>query len=243
MSICDPQLHKVAALMGDASRATMLVQLMGGRQLPASDLARLARVSPATASEHLAKLVAGGLVQVRRNGRHRYYALASPEVARVVESLMGLAPAEPVRSLLGSTRKAQLRAVRTCYDHLAGALGVGLTDAMIARGWLSFDATYDALTLTPDGQRQAQQWGWALEPRHRTPLVRPCLDWSERRYHVAGQVGRALAAWLFANRWIIRGTLDRVVLVTEEGRQALADRLDMSWPSAPAATPHGEPVV
>jgi hypothetical protein len=209
----------------------MLVHLMGGRQLPASDLARIAHVAPATASEHLAKLVAGGLVRVRQHGRHRYYALASPEVALVIEELMSLAPAEQVHSLRSSTRHQQLREARIRYDHhLAGALGTRLTETMIAQGWLSFDATQDALTLTPAGFNQAKIWGWMVDPRRRVPLVRPCLDWSERRYHAAGQVGRELATWMFDHGWIIRGPADRVVLVTDEGRRALSDMFHISWP-------------
>lgn len=237
----DPELHTVAALMGDPSRATMLLHLMGGRHMPASDLARAAHVSPATASEHLAKLVAGGLLQVRRHGRHRYYTLASPEVARVVEGLLSLAPAEPVRSLRGSTRQAQLRSARTCYDHLAGALGIGLTDAMITRGWLTFDAVQEVLTLTPSGEAQAECWGWNIDTRRRMPLVRPCLDWSERRYHVAGQVGRALAAWLFDQGWVVRGAAERVVLVTEIGQRALTEYLGFTW-QLPSPTSGDRPV-
>lgn len=226
----DPELHTVAALMGDPSRATMLVHLMGGRQLPASELAQVARVAPATASEHLAKLVAGGLVQVRRHGRHRYYALASPEVAQVVEGLMGLAPPEPVCSLGTATRHAQLRAARTCYNHLAGRLGTSLTDAMVVRGWLTFDPVYEVLALTPQGKQQAAQWGWALDPRYRVPLVRPCLDWSERRYHAAGQVGRELATWLFSQGWVMQKGVDRIVWVTDDGRCALEEWFGLIWP-------------
>ncbi|MCY0898537.1 MAG: helix-turn-helix transcriptional regulator [Firmicutes bacterium] len=165
----DPEVNTVASLIGDASRATMLVHLMGGQQLPASDLARIAHVAPATASEHLAKLVAGGLIRVRQHGRHRYYALASPEVARVIEGLMTLAPAEQVHSLRSSTRHQQLREARICYDHLAGALGTGLTEAMTAQGWLTFDTTQDALTLTPAGLNQATIWGWKIGKRKILP--------------------------------------------------------------------------
>ncbi len=225
----DPELHTVAALMGDPSRATMLIHLMGGRRVPASDLARAAQISPATASEHLAKLVAGGLIQGRRHGRHRYYALASPEVARVVEGLLSLAPAEPLRSLRSSVRQAQLRAARTCYDHLAGVLSMQITESLIAHGWLTFDCIQEAMTLTGGGRDQAARWGWDLDPRRRMPLVRPCLDWSERRYHVAGQVGRSVATWLFDQGWVVRGSADRVVLVTETGQHALAEYFGFGW--------------
>lgn len=226
----DPELHAIAALMGEPSRATILIHLMGGRQVPASDLARAARVTPATASEHLAKLVAGGLVRVRSQGRRRYYALASSEVARVVEGLLSLAPAEPVRSLRSSTRHVQLRTARTCYDHLAGVLGILVTESLIAQAWLTFDPTQDAMTLTAAGRMQAARWGWEIDLTRRMPLVRPCLDWSERRYHVAGQVGRALAAWLFDQGWVVRGSVERVVLVTETGKRAMAEHFGFAWP-------------
>lgn len=230
----DPQLHWVAALMGDASRAAMLVHLMGGRHLPASELARIARVAPATASEHLAKLVEGGLIQVQRHGRHRYFALASPEVAQVVEGLLSLAPVEPVRSLNAATHQAQLRAARTCYHHLAGTLGTGLTDAMIRNGWLVFDPIYETLTLTEAGTSQAAVWGWHLDPTQRTPLVKPCLDWSERRFHAAGQVGREMAAWMFTQGWVTHLGSGRVVRVSDQGRQALAEWFGLAWPPAHA---------
>jgi hypothetical protein len=149
-----------------------------------------------------------------------------------------LAPPEPVRSLRTSTHQAQLRAARICYNHLAGALGTRLTEAMVARGWLTFDPVYDVLTLTPQGEQQAEQWGWTLDPRQRTPLVRPCLDWSERRYHVAGQVGRELAKWLFAHGWVIRKEEPRVVWVTDDGRRALEDWFGLSWP--PTANQGGQ---
>lgn len=237
----DPELHTVAALMGDHSRATMLIHLMGGRQVPASDLARAAQVSPATASEHLAKLVAGGLVQGRSHGRHRYYALANPEVARVVEGLLSLAPAESVRSLRSSARHAHLRAARTCYDHLAGVLGMQITEALIEKEWLTFDPTQDAMTLTGAGREQAVRWDWDLDPSRRMPLVRPCLDWSERRYHVAGQVGRSVATWLFDQGWVVRGSVERVVLVTETGKHALAEHFGFGW-SPPIPSPHERPI-
>ncbi len=226
----DPDLHTVALLMGDASRAAMLVHLMGGRHLPASELSQVAHIAPATASEHLAKLVAGGLVTVHRHGRHRYFALAGPEVAEVIEGLMSLSPPGRVRSLNNATHHEQLRTARTCYNHLAGTLGTGLTDAMVSRGWLHFDATYETFKLTPRGESQAAAWTWGLNPSQGTPLVKPCLDWSERRYHAAGQVGRELASWLFAQHWVVRPAPGRIVWVTDEGRRALLEWFGFTWP-------------
>ncbi len=143
---------------------------------------------------------------------------------------MQLAPPEPIRSLKTSTRHAQLRAARTCYHHLAGALGTGLAEAMMAQGWLTFDSVYDTFSLTLRGERQALQWGWSLDVHQRTPLVRPCLDWSERRYHAAGQVGRELATWLFAQGWVMHQGTDRIVWVTDDGRHALKEWFGLSWP-------------
>ncbi|MDA8194543.1 MAG: helix-turn-helix domain-containing protein [Thermaerobacter sp.] len=224
----DPELHTVAALMGDASRATMLVHLMSGRQLPASELVRAARVSPATAGEHLAKLVAGGLVQVRRHGRHRYYTLASPEVAHVVEGLKSLAPPEPgVRPGHQRTKPKGGRRGHATQPP-GGALGTSLTEAMVAPGWLTFDPVYNVLALTSRGEQQAAQWRWALDSHQRTPLVRPCLDWSERRYHAAGQVGRELATWLFAQGRVRHTTADRIVWVTDDGHRALKEWFGLS---------------
>ena len=226
----DPQLHAVAALIGDPSRATMLLSLMGGRQVPASELARRAHVSPATASEHLAKLVSGGLLRTRVHGRYRYFQLMSPEVASVLEGLMGLAPPTPVRSLRQSVRTAQLHKARTCYDHLAGTLGTAITDALLQAGWLTFDPDTETFRVTPSGNERFAAWGLALPQQSRRPLVRACLDWSERRYHLAGQLGAALAHWMFSERWIVGAADGRMVHVTESGVAALQDHLGIRWP-------------
>lgn len=137
----------------------------------------------------------------------------------------------------GLSRQAQLRAARTCYDHLAGGLGMHIADAFIARRWLSFDPLQDVMTLTDAGWERAAEWGWDLDPRRRMPVVRPCLDWSERRYHVAGQVGRAVATWLFDQSWIVRGSTDRVVLVTEAGQHAIAEHFGFGWPPPRSSAP------
>ncbi len=230
MSDHDPQLQTVAALIGDASRATILLSLLGGRQLPASDLARRAHIAPATCSEHLAKLAAGGLVVGRTQGRSRYYHLASPEVADVLEGLLQLAPPMPVRSLKESTLTQQLHRARTCYDHLAGALGIAVTDAMQQAQWIRVDPHTDLFSITEDGTQQFAQWGLDLAPRRTRPLIRSCLDWSERRYHVAGQLGAAVAAWFFRAEWIERGTSGRVVRVTPRGVDGLHEVLGLVWP-------------
>lgn len=223
-------LSEIAKLMGDASRAAILTSLMGGRQLPASDLARAAHISRATTSEHLAKLMDGGLVQVRPHGRYRYYRLASTDVARAIESIMRIAPPETVKSLSVSIRNAQLRLARTCYDHLAGTLGIAISDAFTNNGWLSLDYDSETFTLTSAGVEQLTARGITKNPQKHAPLVRACLDWSERRYHIAGQVGSALTQWFFDCAWITRGASPRTIVVTELGRRELKEHFKVDWP-------------
>lgn len=241
MSDREPQLHQIAALIGDPSRATMLLSLIGGRQLPASDLARRAHIAPATASEHLAKLMAGGLVRARVHGRYRYYQLASSDVATLLEALIAVTPPTPVRSLRESTMMTHLRLARTCYDHLAGLLGTGITDAMLSAGWLAIDPDTEMLIITDRGHEQFAYWKLPLQRNKGRPMIRSCLDWSERRYHVAGQLGSALAHWFFTERWIIRGASDRAVQVTEPGVVALHVNFGISWPPDMHAQPETLP--
>ena len=243
MSDHDPQLQTVAALIGDASRATILLSLMGGRQLPASDLARRAHIAPATCSEHLTKLVAGGLVTGRAQGRSRYYRLASTEVAEVLEGLLQIAPPASVRSLQESTLTQQLHAARTCYDHLAGGLGIAVTEAMQQAQWLSADPDTGLLSITADGAQQFAQWGLVLAPRRARPLIRSCLDWSERQYHIAGQLGAAVAQWFFHEEWIERGGSGRIIRVTARGASALNEMLGLVWPPLPTQNHPTAPVL
>ncbi len=224
-----PQLHKVASLIGDASRAAMLLSLIGGQQLPAGDLARKAHISASTASEHLAKLVDAGLLRTRAQGRHRYYKLANSQVASLLETLNVLAPPTPIRSLRQSTTMKQLHLGRTCYDHLAGTLGVEITKALVRSSWLEPDYQSDILSITPQGHKQFRIWELGLQENIKRPLIRSCLDWSERRYHVAGQLGAAITNWFFNQDWIKRGSIARVIQVTESGKDALCDLFDIKW--------------
>jgi len=180
---------EVAALVGDTARATMLAALMGGQALTASELAYLAGVSRPTASEHLVKLVTARLIALTRQGRFRYYRIASPLVARMLESIIAVAAIEvPPRYQPRSARDDALRFARTCYDHLAGRLGVAIADALVERDALVL--TPDGGELTPAGVRLLTAFGADLAPPgSRRIFCRPCLDWSERRYHVAGHVG------------------------------------------------------
>jgi DNA-binding transcriptional ArsR family regulator len=223
-----PYIDEVARLVGDPSRATMLVTLMDGRAWTGSELARAAHVTPSTASEHLQRLVNGALLSVVPQGRNRYYRIASPDVAHALESLMSLATRTPTRSDVSGSIDLELRRARTCYDHLAGELGVALTEALIARGAITFGPS--AGQLTAEG---ATIFG-ALEieldrGNSRRVLCRPCLDWTERRFHLAGGMGVALARHAFNRGWLARKDKSRVVVVTECGVAALQDAFGIEW--------------
>lgn len=218
--VAGPALAEVAALMGDVGRATMLLALMDGRALTAGELARHAGVAPQTASGHLARLVDLAFVAVERQGRHRYHRLASPEVAGAVETLMALAGASPMRHRPAGPRDEALRAARTCYDHLAGRLGVALADRLQARGDLILSD--GACLVTDAGRSSLCAFGLDLEAGGPRPLCRTCLDWSERRPHIAGRLGAALLDRTLGLGWIRRQSDSRAVTVTEAGRRGFA---------------------
>jgi DNA-binding transcriptional ArsR family regulator len=229
-----------AALVAEPGRARMLLALGDGRALPASMLASEAGVARSTASEHLRKLVDAGLVSVHRQGRHRYFRLTGPEVGELLEVLTRLAPDVEVRSLRQGTRAQALREARTCYDHLAGRLGVAVFRALIERGFVTGgdglhhleDATHDRLaapgrdvayTLTTSGRERLERLGVELpEPANdgATPL-RYCVDWSEQRHHLSGAVGRALTDRLLGLGWLERAAVGRAVRVTNIGEREL----------------------
>jgi DNA-binding transcriptional ArsR family regulator len=226
----------IGALVGDPARANILSALMGGEALTAGELAWHARVTAQTASGHLARLVDGGLLAPTRQGRHRYYRLASPLVARMLESVALVASVDgPARHRPGSPRDAALRAARTCYDHLAGRLGVALADALSAGGHLELDE--DAGRLTPRGEALLAEFGVDLVPPGRTRrcLCRPCLDWSERRPHLAGLVGARIAERCFALGWIERMRDTRAVAVTAAGARGFEERFGVPLTPARAA--------
>lgn len=219
---------EIAALAGDPARAAMLHALMDGRALSASELARVGGVTPQTASGHLARLTESGLLAVVKQGRHRYHRLASAAVAQMMESIMQVAAktAPPRPAIVAGPRDAALRAGRTCYDHLAGRLGVAIADALVAGGQVELDG--DAGLVTDDGLALFGRIGLdvtapATPGRRRRVLCRPCLDWSERRPHLAGAVGAALCGHCFAQGWIRRQPDSRAVSVTPKGQQALRD--------------------
>lgn len=221
---------EIAALSGDPSRASMLHALMDGRALTATELARAAGISPQTASAHLAQLTTAGLLSVARQGRHRYHRLASASVARMLESIMQVAAdLNPDRRRFSvGPRDAALRKARTCYDHFAGQLGVALTDALVAQGHVELGA--DAGILTGSGLAFLARIGIDTGPmqarrtaRSGRVLCRPCLDWSERRPHLAGAVGAALCSHSLQRGWTRRIDGSRAILVTPKGRTVFRD--------------------
>lgn len=217
-----PDIASLSALIADRSRAAMLAALLGGVALPATDLARRAGVTRQTASAHLAKLVDGGLIACQPQGRHRYYALASSDVADMLESLAVLAPRAPVRSLRMSNAFLALAQARTCYDHIAGKLGVMLADRFLQDGLLAEVDTQ--WTLTSQGREALMVWGLDIPSliENKRPFIRRCHDWSERRPHIAGALGAAITEKSLALNWLMHIAGSRALRLTREGREGFA---------------------
>ena len=215
-----PDLAGLARLIADRTRASFCLALLDGRAWTAAELARHAGVAASTATGHLNLMVAGGLLAQERQGRHRYVRLASTEAADLIENLAEFAPqpTAPPRSLSVATRDKALARARTCYDHLAGALGVAITEAMTRRGLLDWE---HGLALTGAGEGWFADLGIKVQPAGRRPLVRPCLDWTERRPHLAGAAGAALCGHALENGWITGIGSGRAVTLTGAGRTAL----------------------
>jgi DNA-binding transcriptional ArsR family regulator len=221
-AIADADVASVAALMGDRARCAMLTVLIDGSERPAGELAKAAGVSAATASGHLQRLVAGGLVTVRSSGRHRYYGLTGPLVAAAIEALSLISPPVEARSLRQSVAAAAMAEARSCYDHLAGRAGIALRETLLAEGVLSVGGTRD-FELTDRGLRFLQELGLDAEPilRSRRMLARDCLDWTERKPHLAGSLPAALLARFVELGWLDRRRNDRALTITDLGRANL----------------------
>lgn len=220
----ETDLESFAKIIGDATRIRMLQLLMEGRALTAKELAYGARVEPATATQHLRRLQGGGLISMKAQGRHKYFKLASPQVAELMELLMVLAPNEGGRSV-GPRVEEPLRRGRMCYDHLAGELGIGITEALVTQGILRKEA--DSFAVTRRGGAWFAALGIDVETARalRRKFAASCLDWSERRDHLGGALGAALAERLVDLGWIARRRNSRAVTVTEAGRRKLAEHL------------------
>lgn len=223
---------EVAALVGEPARAAMLQALMDGRALTAAELAGVAGITPQTASAHLARLCGSGLVSVLRQGRHRYHRLATPQVARMLESMM-LVAAGTLAPRTGP-RDPAMRLARTCYDHIAGQLGVGIADAMTREGWVAMDE--DAAAVTASGRAMFDGLGLDL-PGGALPLCRICLDWSERRPHFSGRLGVALCRHSLLRGWVRKRTGSRTLDITPEGMRVFRDvfRVELFRAAAAAA--------
>lgn len=217
-----PHIARIAALIGDNARAEVLPVLMADRALTATELAQIAGVTKQTISGHLAKLLDGGLLAVESQGRHRYFRIADPDVAHLLEALMGVAFRAGAVRLRASPREPLLRKARICYDHLAGELGVQAFETMQKKQLFTTDGS--TLTLTAAGQHWFADFGidaGALAHQHRT-FCRTCLDWSERRHHLAGSLGFALLQRVTALGWASRAADSRVIAFTAAGEKAFA---------------------
>ncbi|KQV09905.1 MULTISPECIES: helix-turn-helix transcriptional regulator [unclassified Kitasatospora] len=219
-------LAETAGLLADRTRAAFCLALFDGRAWTAGELARHAGVSASTASEHLSRLVTGGLLVEERQGRHRYVRLSGPAAAQLIESLAAFTPdtATPA-GLRESTRLGAEARARTCYDHLAGQLGVSVAAAALERGLVTEEA---GLAVTEPGRRWFAELGIdlaALRKSGSRPLLRSCLDWTERRNHLAGAAGAALCSRALDRRWVERIGSGRALTVTAAGRVAFADLL------------------
>jgi len=218
-----PDIALVASLLGDPARANMLTALMSGRALTASELASEAGVTPQTASAHLARLEHGGLVAPRKQGRHRYFSLTGDDVAGVLEGLMGLAARTGHMRTRTGPKDPALRRARVCYDHLAGDFGVRLFDTLQTGGHVAVDG--EAVEITGAGRAFATEFGIDLAAiaGKRRPLCKACLDWSNRRNHLAGALGAALLGRIYALGWAKREPDSRVVAFSPAGEKAFAE--------------------
>ena len=230
-----PDIALVASLVGDPARANMLTALMSGRALTATELAHEAGVTPQTASSHIAKLQDGGLVATEKQGRHRYHRLTGPDVAVVLEGLMGLAARVGHLRTRTGPKDPALRRARVCYDHLAGDLGVQMFDAMVKQRLVRQDR--ETVSLSPRGERFVEDFGIDLASigGARRPLCKTCLDWSARRSHLAGSLGSAMLARMYELKWASREAGSRIVSFTRNGERQFQALFGTETPQVLAA--------
>lgn len=233
------QVARIGGLVGEPARAGMLLALMDGRALTARELATAAHVTPATASRHLGLLVEAGLLRVNQRGRHRYHQLASAEVARLLEGIMQLALVQPRPTLLVTgPRDATLRFARTCYDHLAGRLAVALADRLVEQGAVLIED--DTAVVTERAAAALQALGLQapeLRATGQRPPCRPCLDWGERRMHLAGRLGAMLCSHCLGQGWLLRKPKSRALELSPAGAIAFRDWLGIERWQALAREP------
>lgn len=226
----EPDIASLGALLADRTRAAFCLALLDGRAWTPTRLARLAGVAPSTATGHLNRLVAGGLLTEERVGRHRHVRLADSDAAEMIEALAARAPRRlvPVRSLTAARRYRALGFARVCYDHLGGTLAVAITDAMTGRALLGWES---GPALTPAGSAWLRDLGIAQDT---TPHVRTCLDWTEGRLHLAGAVAAAVFRHALRESWLVPAEGSRVVRLTNTGRDALRHHLSLDTGTPPA---------
>jgi DNA-binding transcriptional ArsR family regulator len=219
MSI-NPNLANVAGMVSDPSRAAILTVLMDNRFHSASELAYMARIKPQTTSYHLAKLMEANLITVENQGRHRYFQIKNSEVAQIMETLLTLSPPAQIRSLKQSAEDKQIRRARTCYDHLAGYLGVEITESFLKKGFIT-----NEFVLTEKGEAFLASFGVnIIEVRKkRRSFSHKCLDWSERKHHLAGALGNVILELFLELNWVKRLPKTRALEITPIGKKALLD--------------------
>lgn len=213
-----PDIARIASLVGDPARANMLNALMGGTALTASELALEAGVSLPTASSHLGKLMEGGLLTVASQGRHRYYGLAGPQVAGMIEAITGVAEAVGPKRVRPGPRDGAMRVARVCYDHLAGEQAVAMLDRLVAKNVFVRDE--QEIRLGPSAASHFAAIGIDVYTKPRRPVCRACLDWSVRRSHLAGTLGAAILEKILAEKWARREKDSRAVIFSPPGKQA-----------------------
>jgi len=212
-----PDIARIAALIGDPARANMLAALMSGKALTATELAQEAGITLQTASSHLSKLREGGLLELRKQGRHKYFSLATEDVAHLLENLMGIAASSGHLRTRAGPKDEALRKARVCYNHLAGDMGTHMYDSLVRNGHLHLGK--NGIAITKAGEANMRKLGIDLDnlQSKRAPLCRECLDWSERRSHLAGSLGRALFSRFEALGWLSRDDKSRAVSFSRLG--------------------------
>jgi len=213
----NPNIAMLVTLLGEPSRAAILSYLLDGRYYTASELAYIAGIKPQTASFHLAKMIDSRLINLEKQGRHRYYHIHNHEVAQTIETLFAISPPPVIKSLRQASTLKNLRHARICYDHLAGQLGVKLAESMVANQLIVQKET--EFVVTSSGEQFFSEWGIDLLKlkKQRRAFSRTCLDWSERQHHLAGALGHAIANHLIDLGWIVRTDKSRAIRVTDEG--------------------------
>ena len=220
----DPLVSEVATIISEQSRSTMLLTLLDGRKYTVSELAMASKITPQTASFHLSKMMDKGIVKSEKLGRHKYLSLSNAEVAKVLESLLCLTPERKPNSFREVSRNKEIHFARTCYDHLAGSLGVGVTNSLLNNNFIC-DTGEQEFGLTPQGESLLTSIGIDIQNirKKRRSFSCKCLDWSERRFHLAGSLGNAILLFTLENNWIERMPSTRALKITNMGRKGFEE--------------------